>query len=144
MIPKFANDVRIGRICGGSGLKNKSQGKSEKLNEKFVIFHKIKIVDINQLNKYSFKGGTGPMRHWRSFHDGSSRLTKYPGPQCPIVKRRRKGKVINERKPCLQNGFDNWIEIESDSVTIAFDSDQKKSLTGFTMVWETVDAPQEG
>ena len=39
MIPNFANDVRIGRICGGSGLKNKSQGKSEKLNEKFIIVY---------------------------------------------------------------------------------------------------------
>jgi len=109
-VPK-EEDVRIGRICGGSGFENKTQG------------------------------GSGPMRHWRSFHDGSSRLTKYTGKECKLRQRKKRGKVVWERKPCLQHGFDNWIEIEGDSVTIAFDADQKKRLTGFTMVWETVDAP---
>ena len=81
------------------------------------------------------------MRHWRSFHDGSSRLTKYTGKECELRQRKKRGKVVWERKPCLQHGFNDWIEIEGDSVTIAFDADQKKRLTGFTMVWETVDAP---
>ena len=110
-VPKD-EDIRIGRLCGGSGFVNKTHG------------------------------GSGPMRHWRSFHDGSSRLTKYPGNECAVKQRKRKGEVVTERKACLQNGFDNWIEIEGDSVTVAFDSDQKKTLTGFTMTWETIDAPR--
>jgi len=61
--------------------------------------------------------------------------------KCDVDKKKRKGKWITIEEKCLQNGFDNWIDLQTNSVTIAFDADQKEEYTGFTVEWKVEDAP---
>lgn len=70
------------------------------------------------------------MRHWNSFHDASTTLTKFYEEGCDIERKKRRGKWVNIKKKCKQNGFDNWIDLQTNAVTIAFDSDQKEEYTG--------------
>ena len=106
--------MRVGRLCGG-----RNPVSTVLMPQRLTMLSK----DKNR--------GNGPMRHWRSFHDASTTLTKfYRKGQCPTEKKKRKGKVVNVEKKCLQNGFDNWIDLQTNSVTIAFDADQKEEYTG--------------
>ena len=77
------------------------------------------------------EAGKGPKKTWGSFHDGTTKLTKYPDKDCP------KKKGSNTNRPCKQEGWDSWIFLKGNNVTIAFESDQTKTATGFTIEWGT-------
>ena len=59
----------------------------------------------------------------------------------PFQKNKRTKKAP-ERTPCKQEGWDSWIFLPGNNVTFAFDSDQSKQATGFTVLWSTYDSPK--
>ena len=60
-----------------------------------------------------------------SFHDGSSKMLYYKDGTCPRNKNGRE-------KPCKKEGYDKWLDTDSNEITVVFESDQSGNGRGFS------------
>ena len=56
----------------------------------------------------------------------------YKDGSCPRNKNGRE-------KPCRKEGYDNWLDTDSNEITVVFESDQSGTGRGFNLMWETYD-----
>lgn len=80
-------------------------------------------------------GDTGPKYQQSSFTDAVGKLQRFSDNTCPA-------RASGKRKKCKIEGHDTFFEIESDIMTVVFETDQSDNdHTGFILEWETYPRP---